>query len=121
MILQPLPRLVLPTLAPPFWPLKSCRPQTLGEIESSSFVQISGQALQHRLDDSLLAPVLKAPMHRLIRSVALRQILPRRTGAQNPQDPIESPAPITPRSPSPILSPCILRDEFLDHLPLHFC
>jgi hypothetical protein len=26
MILVPLPRLVLPTLEPPFWPLQSCRP-----------------------------------------------------------------------------------------------
>jgi len=84
-------------------------------------VQISGQALQHRFDDSLLAPVLKAPMHRLIRSVTLWQILPRRTGPQNPQDPIESPALIAPGSPSPILSPSILRDELLHHLPPRFC
>lgn len=57
-------------------------------------------------------------MHRLIRSVSLRQILPGCARAQNPQNAIEGLASIAPRPATPILSHSIRRNELFHRTPL---
>jgi hypothetical protein len=81
-------------------------------------MKISRQTLEHRGQNAGFAPVLKAPMHGRSWTVAAGQILPRRTGAQDPQNPIDRRALLAPRSPAAILSDGIIGNELLDGLPL---
>jgi hypothetical protein len=57
-------------------------------------------------------------MHRLVSAVTGGQILPRRSGAQNPQDAIERRALVFPRSSSAIRSHGVVGNELFNALPL---
>ncbi len=62
-------------------------------------------------------------MTALIRPVARRKILPRRTGAQYPQHSVQNAARLTPAPAAPVRSlPALLipLHERLNILPLHF-
>jgi hypothetical protein len=81
-------------------------------------VEIAGQTFEHGSQHSCVAPVLKPSMHRLVSAVTSGQILPRRSGAQNPQNPIDRRALVFPRSSSAIRSYGVVRNELFDALPL---
>ena len=60
--------------------------------------------MQDSLDRAVSAPLLEAAMTGLIGRVALRQILPRGAGAEDPQDAVQHIARIAPR-PAPTVGP----------------
>lgn len=81
-------------------------------------MQIRRQGLQHAPQGPLLDPRLEASMTGLIRRIAIREIFPRRAGAQNPEDPIQDVARIAIR-PSPSIAALPgLRQEWCEHGPL---
>jgi len=57
----------------------------LGEVELAATFEILGERMQHALEGAVADPVLKSPVTGLIRRISWRQILPGRTGAQNPE------------------------------------
>ena len=80
-------------------------------------MKLVGQHFEHPPEDALLAPVLKAPVHRRRRSVAGRQIAPLRAGAQDPQHSVQRRAGIGPRS-SGAAGEFLRRNELLQEIPL---
>ena len=48
--------------------------------------------------DAVLPPLLEPPMAGLVRRVAIRQVMPRRAGAQDPQHPVEHRTRVAPRA-----------------------
>ena len=60
-------------------------------IESLNDVitQITGVAVKETLPDTRFAPAIETAGHRAPRTIAFRQIAPRGTGAQHPQDAVE--------------------------------
>jgi hypothetical protein len=57
-------------------------------------------------------------MHGLVLPIALRQVLPRRSGAQNPKDPIEDLTAISPGPSTPIGAYAVGRQECTYDFPL---
>jgi hypothetical protein len=47
--------------------------------------KLVGNIRQHSTQNFIAAPSLKAPMHRFVIRIALRQHVPLRTGVENPQ------------------------------------
>ena len=85
-IFTPLPRRVLPISSPP--PLadaKVASMKALALVDVALLTQRIRQLRQHLAQHLALAPLLKAPMHRLVVRVALRKHVPLRAGVQNPQ------------------------------------
>jgi hypothetical protein len=68
-------------------------------------VERLGQGLQDVADHALLAPLLKPAMTRLIRRKRPRQILPPRTGTQNPEHAFEHGSSIAPRPALAVRAP----------------
>ena len=63
-------------------------------------------------------PLLEIAVARLIGRVAIGQIRPLRSGAQNPERPVENLPPVLARSAATILAPPILWQQRFDELPL---
>ena len=61
-------------------------------------MQMIGQHFEDSSEDAVLAPALESSVRGGRCSIAARQINPLRTGAQNPNDSIESRTGIGPRS-----------------------
>src|SRR5438105_13476735 len=120
MILQPLPLLVLPTPAPPFWPLRSCRPENI--LKDQALLVYANlwptHAPPHR--SHLVCAKLESADAPFDTLHSARASPAKAHPCANPQDPVESTTPITPWSASPIFSHRILWNEPLDHLPLLF-
>ena len=62
-------------------------------------------------------PVLETTMTGLIGRIATRQIVPRSTGAQDPEHTVQHRARVVPRSTSPIVPPLRTKQRF-EHRPL---
>ena len=60
-------------------------------------------------------------MNRLIRSIPARQVLPRGSGAQNPQCAVEALTLVAPWPSAPIGTFRIFWDMLFDDVPLLFC
>jgi hypothetical protein len=54
-------------------------------IKRASVAKLVGNIRQHATQNLVAAPRLKAPMHRFVVRIALRQHVPLRTGVENPQ------------------------------------
>jgi hypothetical protein len=74
-------------------------------------VQIRGERLDDTPKRASVDPALKAAMARLIRRIALRQVLPGRAGAKDPEDAVQHIARIAPRSPAAIATNTRFRQE----------
>ena len=109
MILVPLPRLVLPTWRPFFGAGKGAIDERLAEIQPAAGVEIGGERLEHAPERPVADPALKAAMTRLIRRIAIRQVLPGRAGAKDPEDAVQHVARIAPRSATSIATHARLR------------
>ena len=57
-------------------------------------------------------------MHGLVFAISLRQVFPRRAGAQNPKDAIEDLPAIGPRPAAPISPHAVGRQDATDNFPL---
>jgi hypothetical protein len=90
-----------------------------GVRDTASAAQIVGERREHALERPVLAPLLVAPVARLVRRVARRQVLPRGAGLQHPQHALEHAARVAagPASPHRALR---LGDQRRDDLPLGF-
>jgi hypothetical protein len=81
-------------------------------------VQIRRERLEHAPECALLNPALEPAMTGLIRGIAIREVLPRRAGAEDPEDPIEHVPRVAPRPPAPIATETGLRQEWRENRPL---
>jgi hypothetical protein len=77
-------------------------------------VEVFGEALQQPIKTAGSLPELEAPVARLVRRIAARQIGPRGAGAQNPQHGIQHTARIRPRPPAPVRPTPGAEDRFQD-------
>src|SRR5512143_915349 len=100
MILVALPRRVTPTSRPPFSAGVSAVDEGFGEVDLSALVEISRESAKDLVENTFPLPLLEASMHGLIRRVAPRQIRPRRSGPQHPEDRVKDVAWISPRPTS---------------------
>jgi hypothetical protein len=85
----------------------------LAEIQFPALHQIFAQGPQNAVQHPRALPLLKTAMTSLIGPVTARQILPRRTGAQNPQHTVQNMPSLAPSSPTTIRPPSLLL------IPLH--
>jgi len=81
-------------------------------------VQILRQRVQDLLEHPAAHPLLEAAMTRRWRRIPIGHILPRRAGAQDPQDPIEDLAIVSPGPTSPIGPTTRLGNQRFEHGPL---
>lgn len=81
-------------------------------------MQIAGERLQHLSQGAVVRPLLKSPVTRLIRRIPRRQVLPGRTGAEDPQDAVEDIARIAPWPPAPVAPQPRFREERFENRPL---
>ena len=61
----------------------------LGQVELAAVAQVGSERLEHTPEHALTNPLLHAAMAGLIRGKFARQRLPRRTGPEDPEDPVE--------------------------------
>jgi hypothetical protein len=121
MILVPLPRWSVRPEAPFFRRHKRAVDETFPQIQTTALLEILCDGQEHFLHHSRTHPVLEAAMDGLIFAVALGQILPRSTRAQDPEDAVEDGAPIAPRPPASIATHGIFGQDGADDFPLLFC
>lgn len=76
---------------------------------------------QHFLHHPGTDPILEAPMHRLVHSIAAGQTLPRRTRAQDPQHPVGYSPALAPWSVAPIRAYRILGEDCAYQIPSFCC
>jgi hypothetical protein len=60
-----------------------------GEIDFPAVAEIRGQAFEQPIESATALPELKAPVTRLVRRIAWRQVGPRRAGPQDPEDAVQ--------------------------------
>ena len=92
--------------------------EALGEIELPPFLQVLGEGSEHRFERSIGPPVLEAAMTGLGRGVAIGQIGPRGTRAEDPEDPVQDIARIAPRAAASITAHPRLRQQRFQDGPL---
>ena len=81
-------------------------------------MEIRGERFDHAPERAFADPALKAAMTGLIRRIAVRQVLPGRAGAKDPEDAVQHIARIAPRSPAPIAAESRLRQQRRQNGPL---
>ena len=81
-------------------------------------MQIRGESLEDATQGPFAHPALKATMTGLIRRIAIGQVLPRRPGAQDPEDAVQHVAWIAPGAASSIATHARLREERCQNGPL---
>jgi hypothetical protein len=79
--------------------------------------QVLRQAREQVTEDAVLPPLLEPPMAGLLRRVAIRQVTPRRAGAQDPQHPVEHRTRVALRAAAAVRPP-LLFEQRLDDRPL---
>ena len=77
----------------------------LTEINFAAVAEIFGEALQEPIEPPAVLPLLKAAMTRLIGGIPPRQIVPRRSGAQDPEHAVQDGPGIGPRTPATVGPP----------------
>ena len=93
--------------------------ERLGEIETTDVAEVLSQRAQQLLEDAELNPSLVAPMDRLRRRVAPRQVLPLRASSEDPEDAIHDVARGTPRTSAVGVGSSLVRgNNGLDDPPL---
>jgi Na+-transporting NADH:ubiquinone oxidoreductase subunit NqrB len=92
---------------------------SFAQIQFSSMHQIFGQDPKNHFEAAILLPLLKTAMAGLIGRVAVGQVMPRRSGAQDPQDSIQNGSCLPRRPPLPIRTPWF-HEHTLEYLPLAF-
>lgn len=94
--------------------------ESFRQVELSALPKVFGQRGQHSVQDTLPLPLLEAIVACLIRRIPPREIRPRSSRAQDPEDPIEDVSRIPPRPPAkPARSfPLRLRDVGANRFPL---
>ena len=70
MIFVPLPRFVLPTLEPLFWPERSSVDKGFSNIQDTSRLKVQSKGLQNSLQHSRSNPLLKPAMAGLVGRIA---------------------------------------------------
>ena len=81
-------------------------------------MEIGGERLEDAPERPLADPALEPPMARLIGRIAIREVLPGRAGAKDPEDAVQDIAGIAPRSPAAIATETRLRQERRQNGPL---
>ena len=89
----------------------------LTEIDLAAIAEIFRESLQEPVEPPAALPELKAPMARLIRRIAARQIGPGRPRAQHPEHAVEHRARIGPRPAAPVSAPARTKRRF-EYRPL---
>jgi len=114
----PLPRLVFPTDLPLFRPDEGAVHEALGEVEATPLLQVESQGMKNLVQHALLGPLLEAPVAGLVGRVALGQVAPGCSGAQDPKYAVEDIPWVSPGSAPAVLSTRRLGDQRFQHLPL---
>ena len=116
---MPFPRFVAPISGPPPLAITKGRvDEALVFIERGFIAKFVGDIRQHSTQYLVAAPRLKAPMHRFVVRIALRQHMPLRTRVNNPQDGFEH-APRRDRfASSTAVGNMLFRKVFPDAFPL---
>jgi hypothetical protein len=81
-------------------------------------VEIRGERFDHAPERAFADPALKAAMTGLIGRIAVRQILPGRAGAKDPEDAVQYIARIAPRPAASIATHTRLGEERRQNGPL---
>jgi hypothetical protein len=88
------------------------------QVELASRDEIVGERLQNLVQSLRFAPILKATVACRRRRISVRQIGPRRTSAQHPENAVEHVAWITPRTTATVIANLWLGKKRLDCSPL---
>jgi len=81
-------------------------------------VQIPREGMHDPLEDSVIDPTLKPSMTRLIRGIAIGQVLPGRARPQDPQNSVQDIAGIAPRAAPLVAADAGLRQQRGELRPL---
>ena len=100
MILLPFPRRVGPTVAPFFRQAEAGIDESFQKIEFAARPQIFGEGLQQLRQRAVALPLSKAAMAGLVGRLTVAQIVPRSSGAQNREYPIQHGSRIAPQATS---------------------
>jgi hypothetical protein len=84
----------------------------------AALAAVLGQGVEHPVEDPGPDPRLIAAVARLVRRIASGQILPRRPGLEDPEDPVQHIARVAPGAPAPIRPAARLGQERFEHGPL---
>ena len=74
--------------------------ERFGEVQLAASLQIFGKRVQNTVDGPVAHPVLKSAVAGLIRRITGREVLPRSTGAKDPQHAVQDVARIAIRPTS---------------------
>jgi len=89
------------------------------EVELAASTKVFGERFENPLECAVTAPLLKASVARLVRRIAIGQILPRRAGPQDPQHAVKHVTWIAKRpTTTPLFANLFGRQERLEHGPL---
>jgi hypothetical protein len=91
------------------------------QVQLSTTTQVLGECPKDLLQCAVAHPALKSTVTRLVRRIARRKILPRRAGAEDPQNAVQHVSWIA-EGPSPdtLLDRLFLREKRLKYSPLLF-
>jgi hypothetical protein len=92
--------------------------ERLAQVELASRDEIIGERLQHFVQSLRFAPILKATVACRRRRIAVRQVGPRSSSAQHPQNAVEYVAWVTPRTTATVIANLWLGKKRLDCSPL---
>lgn len=110
-----------PTWSPPFCLNESPVVEALFHVELAAVSKRLGKLDQQIFEESLLPPILKSSMDRLVVPVAFRQIHPLGSNVQNPEDPVENVQPIGPGALPFVGSNRVFREDGADDFPsIHY-
>jgi hypothetical protein len=90
---------------------------SFAQIQFPSMHQILGQHLQNDLEATIFLPLLKSPVAGLIGRITVGQVVPGRSGTQDPQHPIQNGACVPWWPALPIRTPWF-HEHALEYLPL---
>lgn len=90
----------------------------LMQIQTAFVVECLGEDMEDVPQNTPADPLLKPPVAGLIRRIAVRQVGPRGSGPQDPQDAIEYGAVLPPRAASTVFAARELGQEGPNELPL---
>jgi hypothetical protein len=107
-----------PHKGPPFRTHEGGVDETLAQIEFAAVAQVRRQRVQDLAEHTAAHPVLEAAMTRRRRRVPIGHVLPRRAGAQHPENTVEHFAVVAPRAAPTIGSPTRFRDQRCENGPL---
>src|SRR5882672_5439710 len=92
--------------------------EALAQVELAATSEVLRQRREDAVEDAGARPLLVSPVAGRWRRIPFGHVAPVRSGAQDPQDPVQHLAVVAPRAAAPIGANLRLGDQRLDDRPL---